>query len=111
MFGHRITLKTDDTLDADHAAAIVFAPVAMDDRGVVRLTLNVTKAGTGTLDVTLQTGETEAGPWRTLGTFAQATGVSSERKCFAGADRFVRASCAIAGGAPAFRFSIAGDAV
>ncbi len=79
-------------------------------RGVAALTLNVTAInGTPTLDVTIQTRKDATDSWRTVGTFAQKTSVTSERKCFAGLDRQVRASCAF-GSTTSITFSVSGDA-
>jgi hypothetical protein len=66
-------------------------PVATD-RGVVRLTLDVTAvSGTSpTLDVTIQT-SFDKQSWTNVGTFTQATGVGKQRKVFTGLDRYVRA--------------------
>src|SRR5438445_13547721 len=74
-------------------------PIELGDRGTARLTLSVTAvAGAGaTLDVAIQTRRDAADAWRTVGAFTQATGVSSERKCFAGLDRFVRGVAASGG--------------
>lgn len=90
------------------------AGVEVGAAGTCRLLLNVTAAsGTNpTLDVTVQTsfdnGATDA--WRTLGTFAQKTGVSSERKCFSGCDRWVRTQRTIGGTAtPSFTYAITGE--
>jgi hypothetical protein len=67
------------------------------DRGVARLTLDVTatEGNAETLDVTVQTRKDTNDSWRSVGTFTQATAVGSERKCFAGLDRLVRASWVI----------------
>jgi hypothetical protein len=84
----------------------------MGAKGSARLTLDVTAASgtTPTLDVTLQTSE-DALTWRTLGTFAQKTIVSAERKSFGGADRYVRALWVIAGTTPSFTFTVRGEGV
>lgn len=83
------------------------------DRGAVRLLLDVTAASgtTPTLDVTVETSYDGSTGWTSLGTFTQNTAVSSQRKNFSGADRFVRASWVIAGTTPSFTFSIVGEAV
>lgn len=87
--------------------------VALGDRGVARLLLDVTAvAGTSpTLDITVET-SFDGAAWRSLGTFAQKTAVGTERKSFSGCDRFVRANHTIGGtGGPSFTFSITGEAV
>lgn len=86
--------------------------IELGDRAMWRGTLDVTAASgtTPTLDVTLQT-SADNSTWRTLGTFTQKTTTGSERKSFAGCDRYVRATSVIAGTTPSFTFSIAGEAV
>lgn len=84
------------------------------DRGVARLTLDVTAQsgdGSQTLDVTVETSEDDA-TWRTVGTFTQVGAATpSERLCFAGLDRFVRVSWTVGGtGSPAYTFSAFGEA-
>lgn len=88
----------------------------LGDKGILRLLLAITAvAGTNpTLDVTVETSIDNgvADAWRSIGTFAQKTGVSTERKTFVGADRFVRLSWTIGGTAsPSFTFSVTGEAV
>ena len=85
---------------------------ALGDRNQLRLTLAVTAAsGTApTLDVTVQHSP-DGSTWSTLGTFAQKTGVASERKIFSGCDRFLRCIWTIAGSSPSFTFSVTGEAV
>lgn len=86
----------------------------LGDRGVLRLLLDVTAAtaatGTPTLDVEVQTSY-DGATWRALGTFAQQTAVSSERKSFAGCDRFVRVAYTIGGDTPNLTFAVTGEAV
>lgn len=88
-------------------ASFQSAGVEVGDRGVVCLDLVVT-AGTGTLDVAIETSKDNS-TWRSLGSFAQKTGAATERKSFAGVDRFVRANSTLAS-SPNFTFSIAGEA-
>lgn len=87
--------------------------VEVAEYDTLRLLLDVTAAaGTSpTLGVEIQTSFDGTTDWRSLGSFAQKVGVSSERKSFSGADRFVRASYTIGGTSPSFTFSIAGEAV
>lgn len=87
--------------------------VEIADKGSVRLLLDVSAASgtTPTLDVTVETSYDGSTGWTSLGTFTQKTAVSSQRKNFSGADRFVRASWVIAGTTPSFTFSIVGEAV
>ena len=81
------------------------------DRGVARLTLNITAAsGTSpTLNVTVQTSH-DGVTWRSAGSFTQATGVSVQRATF-NIDRFVRATWTVGGTTPSFTFSLTGEAV
>lgn len=86
--------------------------IELGDRQTLRLTLDVSAAseeGDETLDVAIETS-----PDKTtvvaVGSFTQADAVSSERKVFAGLDRFVRAKGSIAGSDPSFTFSVAGEA-
>lgn len=84
------------------------------DRGVARLTLDVTAVGADadeTLDVSVETSEDDA-TWREVGTFTQHTqpdGVASERLTFAGLDRFVRVSWTVGGTTPEFTFEVSGE--
>lgn len=84
----------------------------LGDRGVLRLLLDVTAASgtTPTLDVTVQTSY-DGSTWRSVAAFTQATAITSERKSFAGCDRFVRVSYTIGGTTPSFTFSVSGEAV
>lgn len=76
--------------------------------GLRSLFLNVTAvSGSPTLDLKLET-SADNSTWYTVGSFAQKTGVSSERKSFAGLDRFVRLTWTIAGTTPSLTFSVTG---
>lgn len=92
-------------------ASVNGAPIECGERVTACLTLSVIAATgtTPTLDVTVQTRESQTAAWRTVGSFAQATGVSSERKSFPGLDRWVRAIATLGGTTPAFTFSVIGD--
>jgi hypothetical protein len=87
-------------------------PARETDRGVARLTLDVAASdgdGTETLDVDVETSEDQSS-WRTVGSFSTAgSGVSSERQCFAGLDRFVRVSYTLGGTVNSYTFSVAGE--
>lgn len=78
----------------------------------LRLDLDVTAASgtTPTLDATVQTSK-DGATWRTLGTFAQKTAISAERKSFGGCDRFARIIWTIGGTTPSFTFSVSGEAL
>lgn len=82
----------------------------LGDRACLRLFLDVTAASgtTPTLDVTVE-GSRDGSTWYTLGTFAQKTAVSTERKSFP-CDRFVRTRRVIGGTTPSFTYSITGEA-
>jgi hypothetical protein len=112
----RLVRTTDVTMHASGAETATGndAGVEVGAAGTVRLKLDVTAvSGTNpTLDVTVQTsfdnGVTDT--WRTLGTFAQKTGVSAERKTFSGCDRWVRTQRTIGGTAsPSATYSITGE--
>lgn len=92
---------------ASRPSTVNGAAVEVGDRGTARLLLDVT-VGTGTLDVAIQT-SFDGVTWRSVAAFAQATGVTSERKSFSGLDRFVRAVATI--GTGPFTFSVTGEAV
>ncbi len=83
--------------------------VELGDRRVVRMTLDVTaSSGTSeTLDVDIETSP-DGVNWYVAGSFAQATGVTSERKTVA-IDRYVRAAWDIGGTTPSFTFSLIGE--
>lgn len=114
--GLRVSRGRAVSLAASAARTATAAGTALEiaDKGAVRLLLDVT-AVTGTnptLDVTIETSYDGSTGWTSLGTFTQNTAVSSQRKNFSGADRFVRASWVIGGTAtPTFTFSIVGEAV
>lgn len=96
-------------VSGSQAATIATDVIDVGARGCARLTLNVTTATAGSLDVTVQTRKDESDSWRTVAAFAQKTTVTSERKCFSGLDRQVRANCVIVTGP--FEFSISGELV
>lgn len=86
--------------------------VELGDRGTLRLLLDVTAATgtTPTLDAAVET-SFDGVTWRSLGAFTQKTATGTERKSFAGADRFVRVTWTIGGTTPSFTFSVSGEAV
>lgn len=82
-------------------------------RTSARLSLNVTAAsGTSpSITVNLQTSPDNT-TWSTVGSFAAATGVSSQAKVFGPLDKYVRAQWAApTGTTPSFTFNITGDLV
>lgn len=84
----------------------------LGDRGVACLTLDVTTATAGTLDVAIKTSKDNgvSDPWRAVNgsPFTQVTTPGSERKSFSGCDRFIRAEATIVTGP--FAFTISGEA-
>lgn len=78
----------------------------------VSLFLNVTAASgtTPTLDVTVEESDDGGSTWRTVGTFAQKTGVSNERKTFLIAADTYRVRWTIGGTTPSFTFAVTGTA-
>lgn len=89
--------------------------IDVGDAHTLRLLLDVT-AGSGTnetWDVAVQTRKdaSDSSP-RTVGSFTQATGVTSERKAFSGLDRQVRVTGTIGGtDTPTFTSSVTGELV
>lgn len=100
---------------ANLTASAAGPEIEIGDKGTLRLTLDVTAhtGGGDTLDITLQTSKDKAvaDPWRSIGTFTQAVGVTSEAKSFSGADRFVRYNATLAGAGVDVTFTIDGEAV
>lgn len=89
-------------------ASTTGAGVELGDVATVNLELVITAAsGTvPTLDVTIE-GSNDATNWYTLGTFAQKTGVATERKAFPAAQH-VRSRSTITGTTPSFTYSVTG---
>lgn len=86
--------------------------VEVGNRSSLRsLTMAVTAQTGGsspTLDVRVETGPDNS-TWTTVGSFTQATGVTSQTKSFAGLDRYARVAWTIGGtGGPSFTFSVSG---
>lgn len=105
---------TDDVLLHNGTLTATTNGAAVDvRRSGLALTLSVTAASgsTPTLDVAVQTRRDASDAWRAVGTFAQRTGVASERKCFAGCDRQVRVVSTLGGTTPSFTFSVSGDSL
>lgn len=80
-----------------------------DDVGTVVAELAVSAvSGSPTLDVTLQTSK-DGTTWVTVGSFAQKTGVATERKIFTGLDTYCRWHRVLAGtGTPKATYAITG---
>src|SRR5262245_13257513 len=112
-YGHQTT--TDDfavqastTQTASTNGAAVDCP-----GGTLRLTLNVS-AVSGTTPcrtVATETRKDASDTYRSVGSFAAKTAAGSERKCFPGLDRQVRAVTSISGTTPSFTFSVIGEVV
>lgn len=79
--------------------------------GVASLLLDVTAASgtTPTLNVTVEESD-DGTTWRQVGTFAQKTAVSNERKSFAISAPKYRVTWTIGGTTPSFTFSVTGSA-
>ena len=109
---HADTLPVTLHESAARTATGTGSALELGDRGVLRLLIDVTAASgtTPTLDVTVET-SFDGSTWRSVAAFAQRTSVASERKSFAGCDRFVRVSYTIGGTTPSFTFSVSGEAV
>jgi tetrahydromethanopterin S-methyltransferase subunit B len=76
---------------------------------VAELDVTAVSGTTPTLDVLVETAEDNAGQSaRSLGSFPQKTGVSNDRKSFAGLDNYYRLTWTIAGTTPSFTFSLVG---
>lgn len=68
-------------------------------------------AGAPTLTVKVQTSEDGVNDWRDIASFTQLTAIGTERKCFTGADRFVRLDATAGGTNPQIVFTVTGEAV
>ena len=83
-------------------------PVPLGQYRALRLALEVT-AGTGALDVTVETAETLAAPvWSAVGSFEPITGPGEKLRTVGDLGRYVRLSWTLAGGP--MTFSVAGTA-
>lgn len=86
--------------------------VVMGEHSTLRLTLDVTAASGTTPSLTVNVQHSADGStWTTHSSFAAKTAAGTERKVFAGLDRYARASWTISGTSPSFTFSVAGEAV
>lgn len=101
------------TLAASAARTASGQGVAMlaGDRASASMLLSVTAAsGTSpTLNTSVETRHDAADAWRSVGSFAQATGISAQRESFPGLDREVRVAWTIAGTTPSFTFTVVGE--
>lgn len=96
-------------------ASVASAGFEVADKGTLRLTQNVTAVTgtTPTLVTDVQTSKDNGATdtWRTVASFTQKTGVTSERRCFAGCDHFVRLNHTVGGTSPSFTVTYGGSAV
>ncbi len=77
----------------------------------VSLLVSAVSGTTPTLLVTIQTGPTSTGPWRSAGAFASQAAIGKNAKTVAALDQFVRAIWTIGGtDTPTFTFALAGAA-
>ena len=85
--------------------------VEVGAKGTLLLDLTSTAIGAGsTLTVTVMTSKDKT-TWRTLAAFAGQVAPGTERKSFAGCDRYARADYALAGGVLTATYSVSGEAV
>lgn len=106
VHGEQLILVPSGTRTANGSGV----PAMAGDKTTARLTLDVTAASgtTPTMTVTVETSQDGSSSWTSVGSFAAATGVSSQRKTFAGLDNFLRATWTVGGTTPSFTFSVAG---
>jgi phage gp36-like protein len=76
----------------------------------LRLEVSAVSGATPSLTVSVETGPSSSGPWRSLGSFTAATAAGVQDKSFGELDRYVRASWTISGTTPSFTFSVSGTA-
>lgn len=108
IYGTLVTLAPSATRTANGSSGTT----PMAQATTLRLTLAVTAASgtTPTLAVAVQHSP-DGVTWTNHSSFATATGVGSERKVFAGLDRFVRVAWTVGGTAPSFIFGVSGEAL
>lgn len=110
---NRMVRGDDVTLAASAARTGAFTGtgVPCDEFSTAVLTLDVTAAsGTSpTLDVTVKD-SADGTTYASVGTFAQKTGVASERKVFSGLREYIRVDATAPGGTatPSFTWSVSG---
>lgn len=101
------------TLDVASVAAATASgtstPVQAHGEDIV-LELDVTAfdsvEGDETMDVAIETSADGSTGWTSVGSFAQVTGVTTERKGFTGLNNYVRANYTIAGTTPSADFTV-----
>lgn len=93
------------------SSTVSSAAIEVGDNHTLRMLQDATaSSGSPTLDTDCETGPTAAGPWIVVGSFAQETGVGSERKAFSGLDRFARFTATF-GGTGDITYSVSGELV
>ncbi len=103
----QLVLRAPTTVTASGVSAVV--DVAQYRSGVFGLSAT---AGTGTLDVSIETASSATAPngaWRPVATFPQATGPAELELRTPGLERFVRVRWVIAGTDASFTFGVAGE--
>lgn len=104
-----VTLDAAKSVSGASGAGTV---IELGDRGVARLTLDVTALGAGTtLTVTVKTCEESGGTYRTVAAFTNVTAIGVERLSFSGLDRFVKADWALNAGTTTATYTVSGEAV
>jgi hypothetical protein len=115
--GGRFERQQDIDLSPAAALTVTVAGPGLEtgDKGTLRLTQNITAVTgtTPTLVTDVQTSKDNAAtdPYRTVASFTSKTGVTSERKCFAGLDHWVRLNHTLGGTTPSFTVTYTGSAV
>jgi len=107
--GYQNQIPVDFSPGATQSATATTDFYEVGSYSTLRLVCAVASAGTGTLDLTVQTSGDNTN-WYTAGTFAQKTGAATERKVFS-VDRYVRVLATIGGGSPAFVYTLKGFVV
>lgn len=100
------TLAAQQNITGDFTTPFVF----VGDAHTLRVALDVTGGTFSTADVTIESSDDQTEVWL-VETFAQATGVGSERKGFSGLGKYVRAVIDLDGGATDLDFNIKGALV
>ena len=104
------TVDVDLSPSAALSADSTTSGVELGNLGTLRLTLNVTAvSASDSLDVSIETSR-DGTTWYTAGAFTQATGTTTESKCFP-VDRFVRAKYDVTGAAISISCTLRGEAV
>lgn len=95
------------------AGALAATVTELGEFTTLRLTLNATAVSgtTPSATVTVETSPDGSTGWVAVGSFTAVTAVGSQRKVFAGCDRFYRLNVtAVSGTTPSVTFDVTGDA-